>query len=122
MELGHMLTRSILRYPDVSSKFSQNSFCQFIVCYILQNWFDCIAEQLPKLAHYLPNITHHLPNIAHQLPNIVHQLPNKFSAAEFWKQNPLSVSSFCVQMKVYPTIPLKNYISTDVNHFVAFFL
>jgi len=28
MELGHLLTRSVLTYPEVSSKVYHNSFCQ----------------------------------------------------------------------------------------------
>ena len=28
MELGHLLTRSGLKYPEVSSKVCRNSFCQ----------------------------------------------------------------------------------------------
>ena len=41
MELGHLLTRSGLTYPEVSSKVCHNSFCQlensvslpWVICY-----------------------------------------------------------------------------------------
>jgi len=66
MELGHLLTRSGLTYPKVSSKVCQDSFCQLgksvslpwvIYCetfylHVVSNFY-CIPVICPKLVLYL---------------------------------------------------------------------
>ena len=66
MELGHLLTRSSLTYPEVSSKVYHDSFCQldssvslpwviyFEAFYLhVVSSFSCIAVICPKLVLFL---------------------------------------------------------------------
>ena len=66
MELGHMLTRSGLTYPEVSSKVYHNSFCQlgssvplpwviYLEAFYLHavSSFSCIPVNFPKLMLFL---------------------------------------------------------------------
>ena len=66
MELGHLLTRSGLAYPEVSSKVSHDSFCQLgssislpwviyfeaFYLHVVSN-FSCIPVICPKLVLFL---------------------------------------------------------------------
>jgi len=66
MELGHLLTRSGLTYPEVSSKFCHDSFCQSGNCVSLPrviysetfylhvvSSFSCIPVICPKFVLFL---------------------------------------------------------------------
>ena len=66
MELGHLLTRSGLTYPEVSSKVYHDSFCQlgssvslpwiiyFVAFYLhVVSSFSCIPVICPKLVLFL---------------------------------------------------------------------
>jgi hypothetical protein len=66
MELGHLLTRSVLTYPEVSSKVCHDSFCQlensvslplaiYYEAFYLRvvSSFSCIPVICPKLVLYL---------------------------------------------------------------------
>jgi hypothetical protein len=66
MELGHLLTRSGLTYPEVSSKVYHNSFCQlgnsvslpWVICYEafylhVVSSFSCIPVICPELVLFL---------------------------------------------------------------------
>ena len=63
MELGHLLTRSGLTYPEVSSKVCHDSFCQletcvslpWVICYEafylhVVSSFSCIPVICPKIS------------------------------------------------------------------------
>jgi hypothetical protein len=66
MELGHLLKRSVLTYPEVSSKFYHDSFCP-LGSSVLLPWviyfeafyvhvvfsFSCIPVICPKLVLFL---------------------------------------------------------------------
>ena len=69
MQLGHLLTRSGLTYPDVSSKVYHNSFCQldssvslpwviyFEAFYLhVASSFSCIPVIYPKLVLFLTSL------------------------------------------------------------------
>ena len=66
MELGHLLTRSDLTYPEVSSKVCHDSFCQlensvslpWVICYEafylhVVSSFSCTPVICPKLVLFL---------------------------------------------------------------------
>jgi hypothetical protein len=66
MELGHLLTRSILTYPEVSSEVCHNSFCQlgnnvslpWVIYYEafylrVVSSFSCIPVVCPELVLFL---------------------------------------------------------------------
>ena len=66
MELGHLLTRSGLTYPEVSSKVYHDSFCQlgssislpWVICFEafylhVVSSFSCIPVICPKLVLFL---------------------------------------------------------------------
>ena len=69
MELGHLLTRSGLTYPEVSSKVYQDSFCQLgssislpwviyfeAFCLRVVSSFSCIPVICPKLVLFLTHL------------------------------------------------------------------
>jgi len=64
IELGHLLTRSGLMYPEVSSKVCHNSFCQlgnsvslpwviFYKAFYVVSSFSCIPVICPKSVLFL---------------------------------------------------------------------
>jgi len=95
MKLGHLLTRSGLTYPEVSSKVYHDSFCQlwrsislpwviyFEAFYLhVASCFSCIPAVCPKLVLFLT--------------------PLQF------------VHLFCNLSQVYPAVLLMHFISTAV--------
>jgi len=95
MRLGHLLTRSVLTYPEISSKFYHDSFCQlessvslpwviyFEAFYLhVVSGFSCIPIICPKLALFLN--------------------PSQF------------VHLFCNLFQVYPAVLLMYFISVAV--------
>ena len=95
MEFGHLLTRSSLNYPEVSSEVCHDSFCQLgnsvslpsviyfeAFCLHVVSSFSCIPVICPKLVLFLK--------------------PLQF------------VHLFCNLSQVYPAVLLKYFISVAV--------
>ena len=86
MELGHLLTRSGLTYPEVSSKVYHDSFCQldssvslpweiyFEAFYLhVVSSFSCIPVICPKLVLFLTplQIVHLFCNLSQVYPAVL---------------------------------------------------
>ena len=95
MQLGHLLTRSSLMYPEVSSKFCHNSFCQ------LHN-----SVSLPWVIYYEPFYLHVVSSFS-CIPVICPKLVLFLIPLQF-------VYLFCNLSKVYPAVILIYFISSAV--------
>ena len=86
MELGHLLTRSGLTYPEVSSKVYHDSFCQldssvslpWVICFEafylhVVSSFSCIPVISPKFVSFLTSLQflHLLCNLSQVYPAVL---------------------------------------------------
>ena len=95
MQLGHLLTRSGLTYPEVSSKVYHDSFCQL-----------CSSISLPWVIYFEAFYLHVVSSFS-CIPVICPKLLLFLTPLQF-------VHLFCNLSQVYPALLLKYFISAAV--------
>ena len=96
MQLGHLLTRSDLTFPEVSSKVCHDSFCQ-----------SRNSVSLPRVIHYEAFYLHVVSSFS-CIPAVCPKLVLFLTPSQF-------VYLFCNLSPVYPAVILMYFISAAVT-------